>query len=66
MTVTPVEPPPEAFNFAAHLLAGNAGRIAKAAFIDDIGFLTYRELDERVRRIAAALKRGASSARSAR
>ena len=56
MTVSPVEPPPEAFNFAAHLLEANAGRVAKAAFIDDIGVLTYGELDERARRFAAALR----------
>ena len=56
MTVSPVEPPPEAFNFAAHLLEANAGRPAKTAFIDDIGALTYGELDERARRFAAALK----------
>jgi len=31
MTVSPVEPPPEAFNFAAHLLQANAGRLAKAS-----------------------------------
>ena len=56
MTVSPVAPPPEAFNFAAHLLQNNAGRPGKAAFIDDIGAVTYRELDERARRFAAALK----------
>jgi benzoate-CoA ligase len=51
-----VEPPPEAFNFAAHLLDANAGRFAKAAFIDEVGALTYGQLDDRARRIAAALK----------
>src|ERR1700678_1600722 len=56
MTVSPVEPPPEAFNFAAHLLQANAGRRAKAAFIDDVGAVTYGELDERARRFAAALR----------
>ena len=56
MTASPVEPPPEAFNFAAHLLEANAGRSAKAAFIDDIGAVTYGELDERARRFAAALR----------
>ena len=56
MTVVPVEPPPEAFNFAAHLLEANVGRPDKPAFIDDFGFVTYGELDERVRRFAAALK----------
>jgi benzoate-CoA ligase len=44
------------FNFAAHLLQANAGRAAKAAFIDDRGVLSYGQLDERVRRFAAALQ----------
>src|SRR5271156_5933615 len=56
MSVGSVEPPPEAFNFAAHLLQANAGRPAKPAFIDDVGVVTYGELDERVRRFAMALK----------
>ena len=50
-----VEPPPEAFNFAGHLLDANAVRPDKVAFIDDERRMTYRELDERVRRFAAAL-----------
>jgi benzoate-CoA ligase len=53
---TAVAPPPEAFNFAAHLLAVNAGRPAKAAFVDDQGSLSYGQLDERVRRMAAGLR----------
>ncbi len=56
MTVSSVEPPPEAFNFAAHLLHANAGRPDKAAFIDDVGAITYGELDDQARRFAAALK----------
>jgi benzoate-CoA ligase len=56
MTVSPVEPPPEAFNFAAHLLAANSGRPAKTAFIDDAGVMTYGEVDDRARRFASALK----------
>jgi benzoate-CoA ligase len=56
MSMSAVEPPPEAFNFAAHLLGANAGRPGKAAFIDDSGTVAYGELDERVRRFAAALK----------
>ncbi len=51
-----VEPPPETFNFARHLLDVNAGRPDKTAFVDDERRLTYGELDERVRRFAAALK----------
>jgi benzoate-CoA ligase len=56
MTASSVEPPPEAFNFAAHLLLANPGRASKTAFIDDLGGVTYGELDDRARRFAAALK----------
>ena len=56
MTVSSVEPPPEAFNFAAHLLQANAERPDKPAFIDDVGVVTYGEFDERARRFAAGLK----------
>jgi benzoate-CoA ligase len=48
-------PPSECFNFAAHLLALNTHRHAKAAFIDDQRRLSYGELDDRVRRCASAL-----------
>jgi benzoate-CoA ligase len=51
-----VEPPPDAFNFAAHLLEANAGRPTKTAFIDDAGAVPYGQLDDRSRRFAAALK----------
>ena len=51
-----VLPPDPRFNFAQHLLSANAGRAAKAAFIDDVGSLSYGQLDERVRRLAAALR----------
>ncbi len=51
-----IAPPPERFNFAEHLLSVNAARGAKAAFVDDAGTLTYGQLDERVRRMAAALR----------
>jgi len=51
-----VLPPPEAFNFAQHLLAVNAGRAARTAFIDDLGALSYGTLEERVRRMAAGLR----------
>ncbi|MBE7941440.1 MULTISPECIES: benzoate-CoA ligase family protein [Ramlibacter] len=56
MPHTQVPPPAETFNFAGHLLAQNAQRPGKAAFIDDLGTLRYGELDERVRRAAAALR----------
>ena len=56
MPPTTVPPPPESFNFAQHLLAANTSRHAKAAFIDELGTLTYGDLDERVRRLAAGLR----------
>ena len=46
----------QSFNFAQHLLGTNAGRAGKAAFIDDLGSLSYGQLDDRVRRVAAALR----------
>jgi benzoate-CoA ligase len=55
-TVPTVEAPGEVFNFAQHLLACNSSRADKAAFIDDVGTLTYGALDERVRRVAAGLR----------
>jgi len=51
-----VSAPPERFNFAQHLLALNAGRAGRAAFVDDLGALTYGALDERVRRLGAGLR----------
>ncbi|MGE0807591.1 MAG: benzoate-CoA ligase family protein [Burkholderiaceae bacterium] len=51
-----VPPPAERFNFAQHLLDCNAQRGAKAAFIDDAGTLSYGELAERLRRMAAGLR----------
>ncbi len=43
------------FNFAQHLITRNSGRAAKAAFIDDQGALSFGELEQRIRRMAAAL-----------
>ncbi|MCX7257887.1 MAG: benzoate-CoA ligase family protein, partial [Polaromonas sp.] len=43
------------FNFAQHLIACNAARPDKTAFIDDTGTLSYGALAERIRRLAAAL-----------
>ena len=37
-------PPGAAFNFAAHLIALNAARPGKTAYIDDAGTLSYGEL----------------------
>ena len=55
MSVPPVPAPGPRFNFAAHLIERNVGRTAKTAFIDDHGTLSYGELAERIRRMAAAL-----------
>ena len=55
-TDLPVAAPGADFNFARHLLALNAGRPDKAAFVDDLGTLTFRALDERVRRLASGLR----------
>ena len=51
-----VQPPPATFNIAQHLLQINTSRPSKAAFVDDHGSLSYGQLDERVRRLAAALR----------
>ena len=56
MSPMPVNPPPETFNFAQHLFAENAGRAAKAAFIDDAGTLSYGALEEQARRLPAGLR----------
>jgi benzoate-CoA ligase len=52
---SPGEALPERFNVAAHLLAINASRAERVAYVDDQGPLTYGALDERVRRCAAGL-----------
>src|SRR2546428_13970270 len=43
------------FNFAQHLLDLNKDRGAKLAYTDDHGTLSYGELADRIRRMAAAL-----------
>ncbi len=52
---TDIRPPGERFNFAQHLIKRNVGRSDKTAFIDDAGVLSYGQLDERLRKMAAAL-----------
>ncbi len=47
---------PSRFNFAQHLLECNAARPSKVAFLDDAGSLSYGELEDRVRRLAAGLR----------
>jgi benzoate-CoA ligase len=49
------QPPPARFNFAAHVLAQNAARASRVAYVDDAGRLTYGELTDRARRLAAGL-----------
>ncbi|MED5622344.1 benzoate-CoA ligase family protein [Ideonella sp. BN130291] len=49
-------PPPERFNFAQHLMARNAARAAKCAYIDDAGTLSYGELAEGIERVANGLR----------
>jgi benzoate-CoA ligase len=56
MTDTAATPPGASFNFAQHLLALNARRPARTAYIDDTGTLSYGELAVQVRRMAAALQ----------
>ena len=51
-----VAPPGERFNFARHLLQANAGRAGRTAFVDDHGTLSYGDLDQRVRAVAAGLR----------
>jgi len=53
---TILQPLPECFNLAQHLLACNSQRAGKTAFIDDVGALTFGQLEQRVRRMAAALR----------
>ena len=53
-TITDVPAPGANFNFAQHLLDNNTQRLDKAAFIDDLGSLSYGELDQRVRQIGRA------------
>ena len=53
---TDVAAPPARFNFAQHLLAANATRADKPAFVDDAGALSYGVLADRVRRMAAGLR----------
>jgi benzoate-CoA ligase len=52
----PPQAPGASFNFAQHLFAANASRAGKAAFVDDLGMLSYGQLDERARRLAAGLR----------
>jgi len=46
---------PDTFNFAEHLFALNRERAQKTAYVDDRGALGYGQLEDRARRLAAAL-----------
>ncbi len=52
----PPQAPGAPFNIAQHLLVANAARAAKAAFVDDLGALSYGELDAKARQLAAGLR----------
>ncbi|WP_399685050.1 benzoate-CoA ligase family protein [Xenophilus sp.] len=47
--------PPSRLNFAEHLFTLNRGRAGRIAYVDDRGTLSYAQLEERSRRLAAAL-----------
>ncbi len=55
MSQPDIAPPPARFNIAEHLLAVNAERAQRPAFVDDRRVLSHGELAERVRRLAAGL-----------
>ena len=65
MTQPAVSAPGEKFNFAQHLIDRNAARGAKTAYVDDAGSLSYGELAERIRRMAAALLAAGCGAKNA-
>ena len=50
-----IQAPGPIFNFAQHLIERNLSRPAKTAYIDDQGSLSYGDLADRIRRLAAAL-----------
>jgi benzoate-CoA ligase len=55
MTDTAAAPPPAHFNFATHLLAKNASRGGKTAYVDDHARLSYADLAKRVQQFAHVL-----------
>ncbi len=55
MTTEPTPVDAEAFNYADYLFELNRGRGDKLAYIDDRGSMTFAELEDRGRRLAAAL-----------
>ena len=55
MNTDNIPAPGEVFNYAAYLLELNQARAQKTAYIDDQATLSYGDLADRVRRMAAAL-----------
>ncbi|HMT93435.1 benzoate-CoA ligase family protein [uncultured Thiothrix sp.] len=55
MPIENVPAPEGRFNFAQHLLDCNQQRAGKTAYIDDQSALTYGELADKIKRMAAAL-----------
>ncbi len=53
--VSKVQAPSAVFNFAQHLIDRNSDRPTKIAYIDDQGSLSYGDLADKIRRVAAAL-----------
>jgi benzoate-CoA ligase len=47
---------PDSFNWAEHLLQLNRVRPGKLAYVDDLGGLSYAQLDQAVRRTAAGIR----------
>ncbi len=56
MNIEEIEAPGDSFNFAQHLIERNVNRAEKIACIDDYGSLSYGELSERIRKVAAGLQ----------
>jgi len=54
-TKPPIQPLSAHFNFAQHLIERNLDHPARVAYIDDQGSLSYGDLAQRIRRLAAAL-----------
>ncbi|MCK9513601.1 MAG: benzoate-CoA ligase family protein [Pigmentiphaga sp.] len=48
--------PPRQFNFAQFLIETNAARVNRTAYIDDEGVLSYGDLADGIRRVAAGLQ----------
>lgn len=55
MNPTQIAQAAEQLNFAAHLIALNSERGGKAAYLDDVGALSYAQLAQGIRRFAARL-----------